>query len=93
MHQRLEKHGINKCSPSLDVDSWPAPNKAIEAGLTPEEWAAFAKNSWNQYWSGGEDGTILTAIGSITPEQNKQMGDACRAFAEKVTDYIIRQKS
>ena len=43
--QRMKKHGTFKCPEPSDVDTWPAPQSVIDAGLTKEEWALFDKRS------------------------------------------------
>src|ERR1700678_167431 len=55
-----------------DIEKWPIPRDAAAAGITPFEWAAYASKAWDEWWTGGPDGTILTGLGTITPEAHQK---------------------
>jgi hypothetical protein len=90
---QLRKHGrIGWCPPTPDTEQWPIPKEAVGAGITPEEWASYAKKAWGEWFSGGPDGTVKTAIGTITPEQHQEIGKSIAETANKIaTLYMAAQ--
>lgn len=91
--EQIRKHGkAGFCPPAPDTKLWPIPKPALDAGITPEEWAAYAKKAWNEWFDGGPDGTIQTAIGVITPKAHKQLQDTVAKFVKSTCDKYVGVK-
>jgi len=67
-----------------DIEKWPIPKDVSDAGISPEEWAAYAKKAWSEWFSGGPDGTVLTAMGTITPEAHEEIQNNLISAVNKI---------